>query len=81
MGYKAPRTMKALGKLLRDIRESQDLTQVDIANRSGLTRQQVGLIELGKNVTIRTLDKLLAATGHELEIMYNPPKTKEQTDE
>jgi transcriptional regulator with XRE-family HTH domain len=54
---------KGLGKMLKRIREEKGLTQVELAQKSGVTREYITMIETGarKNPTVDTLKRLAKA--------------------
>jgi transcriptional regulator with XRE-family HTH domain len=57
------------GALLRESRASAGLTQAEVAHRAGTTQAAVARVECGGvSPTVRTLQRLLAATGHELAL-------------
>lgn len=59
--------------LLRDARRSAGLTQAALAERAGTSQAAVARYESGSAVpTLRTLDRLLRATGHELHLVARP---------
>ncbi len=51
---------KTLGKTIRTLRESRDLTQIDLAERIGVTQGYIAQLENGdrKNPTLRKLKRL-----------------------
>lgn len=68
-GYKAlvaaRTTVKLLAYDLRKRREGAGLTQKEVARRMGTTQAMVSQIEAGKDVTVTTLVRYLAAIGVE----------------
>jgi transcriptional regulator with XRE-family HTH domain len=56
--------VKDFGKRLRAIRLKNDLSQEDLAQRAGLHRTYISLIERGKqSVTLDSMEKLAVALG------------------
>ena len=52
------------------------LTQAELARRAGTTQAAVARVEGGRvSPTVRTLQRLLAATGHELTLAAPPTGT------
>jgi transcriptional regulator with XRE-family HTH domain len=59
----------AASTLLRAARRRADLTQAQLAERAGLSQAEVARLErAGSNPTAATLERLLRATGHRLEL-------------
>ena len=57
----------SIGKLIKDLRVSRELTQEELARLSGVPFATINKLEQDKaNVTISTLTKILAIFGHEL---------------
>lgn len=58
--------LKFLGKRIQFIREKRNITQEELADRSGINSKYISAIERGqKNATIKTLEKI--AIGLEIE--------------
>ncbi len=54
----------AFGQVLRELRKGRDLSQEVLALESGLERNYVSLLELGRNsASVRTIFKLAPALG------------------
>lgn len=61
--------MEDAGSLLREARRTAGLSQAQLARCLGISQAAVAKLERrGVNPTIRTLDKALHATGHELRL-------------
>jgi transcriptional regulator with XRE-family HTH domain len=55
--------------LIRHARGAAGLTQADLARRLGTSQPAIVKLERpGANPTVRTLDRVLRATGHQLEL-------------
>jgi transcriptional regulator with XRE-family HTH domain len=55
--------------LIRDARTAAQLTQAELARRLGTSQPAIVKLERpGANPTVRTLDRVLRATGHRLEL-------------
>src|SRR5215211_1571128 len=65
--------MKALKALLREARVKAGLSQRELARRAGTAQSVVARIERGQtSPTIDTLERLMAATGHDLDVELVP---------
>lgn len=51
--------MQRIGNRLKKIRESNSLTQADVAKQAELTRQTISRAEKGNNISFRTIVRLL----------------------
>jgi transcriptional regulator with XRE-family HTH domain len=52
------------------------MTQVELAQRAGTTQAAIARVERGRvSPTVRTLQRLLAATGHELALAAPPARS------
>lgn len=59
----------AASTLVRTARRRANLTQAQLAERAGLSQAEVARLErAGSNPTAATLERLLSATGHRLEL-------------
>jgi len=64
----------AASTLLRTARRRAHLTQAQVGERSGLSQAEVARLErAGANPTAATLERLLRATGHRLELRQLTP--------
>jgi transcriptional regulator with XRE-family HTH domain len=55
--------------LVRHARTSAKMTQAELARRLGISQPAIVKLERpGSNPTVRTLDRVLRATGHRLEL-------------
>jgi transcriptional regulator with XRE-family HTH domain len=56
--------------LMRDARRAAGLTQAELAARLGITQSAIAKLEReGSNPTVKTLDRVLRATGHRLQLV------------
>jgi transcriptional regulator with XRE-family HTH domain len=56
---------------IRWARQAAGLSQVELADRLGVTRQQVSLLESnGRNLTVGTLRRVAEALGRDVEIEF-----------
>lgn len=61
--------MDAAG-LIRDARKVAGFTQAQLAERLGVTQSAIAKLErAGSNPTVETLDRVLRATGHRLQLV------------
>jgi transcriptional regulator with XRE-family HTH domain len=59
------------GLRIREIRNQQGLSQLELAERSGLNRSYVSGIEQGKrNVSLEVMEKLARALGVEIKDLF-----------
>lgn len=67
----------SLGPLLRALRKSAGLTQAQVAQAAGLSRQRLVGIESGQaaNIELNTLIKLLDALGAQLSVRRQGRRT------
>lgn len=64
--------LKKLGDRIRMARDMQKITQEELAERAGLHRTYIGMIERGeKNITILSLEKVSKALGLSLSNLIN----------
>ena len=59
-----------IGKRVKELRKEQNLTQEELAKKSGISRVTLGKLERGQMgaVSIRTLDVILHSLNYELSI-------------
>ncbi len=56
--------------LIRDARAHAALTQAELAERLGVSQSAIAKLEReGSNPTVETLDRVLRATGHRLQLI------------
>ena len=59
---------------MREARTAAGMSQADLAERLGVTQAAVAQLERpGANPTLRTLRRVLGATGHRLELGISTP--------
>ena len=65
--------LKELGKVLRAKREAKGLTQVELAHKSGLDRNYIGMVERGeRNPSYLSLQKIALGLGLTVDEMIKP---------
>ncbi|NOY55900.1 MAG: helix-turn-helix transcriptional regulator [Actinobacteria bacterium] len=65
--------------IVRDLRESAELTQVELAERAGTSQPAIAAYESDrKSPTLRTLRRLAQAAGREVVVSFAPPLTREE---
>lgn len=69
------RHLSDLGPQLRSLRKAAGLRTVDIAARSGRSRDVLNRLERGEDVSLSSLMSILAAMGLALEIVPAGPPT------
>jgi transcriptional regulator with XRE-family HTH domain len=65
--------LKELGKVIRSKRESKGLTQVELAQKSGVDRNYIGMVERGeRNPSFLSLQKIALGLGMTVDEMIKP---------
>ncbi len=65
--------LKELGKVIRAKRELRGLTQVELAEKSGLDRNYIGMVERGeRNPSYLSLQKIAQGLGLSVDEMIKP---------
>ena len=65
--------LKKLGKIIRSKRESRGLTQVELAQKSNLDRNYIGMVERGeRNPSYLSLQKIAIGLGLSVDEMIKP---------
>ena len=73
VGYMSEAELKELGKIIRLKRESQSLTQIELAQKSGLDRNYIGMVERGeRNPSYMSLQKIAHGVGMTVDQMIKP---------
>ncbi|MNC27549.1 HTH-type transcriptional regulator SinR [compost metagenome] len=63
--------VKKIGERIRRLRKEKNLSQEQLAERSGLHTNYVGQVERGeKNLTLETLEKVVGGLGISLEELF-----------
>lgn len=57
-----------------EARANANLTQQQLADKMGTTQAQIARIEGGQMPSMRTLEKLAAATGTQLKVSFEPTR-------
>ena len=61
--------LQAIGNQIRKLRIEKQMTQVELAEKSKVNRNYIGLLERGKvNPTFLTLDSITRALGKSIKI-------------
>lgn len=62
-----------LGKIIREKREARHLTQVELAEKAGVDRNYIGMVERGeRNPSYLSLHKIAKGLGLTVNEMLNP---------
>lgn len=62
-----------LGKTIREKRESQGLTQAELAEKAGLDRNYIGMVERGeRNPSYISLHKIATGLGLTVDSLIKP---------
>lgn len=62
-----------LGKIIREKRESQNITQVELASRAGVDRNYIGMVERGeRNPSYLSLQKIAQGLGIPVNELIKP---------
>ena len=70
-----------IGTRVRDLRASRCLTLEDLAERSGVSRSMISVIERGESSpTAALLEKLASGLGVSLASLFDAPKENEPSD-
>lgn len=65
--------LKELGKIIRSKRELQNLTQIELAQKAGLDRNYIGMVERGeRNPSYMSLQKIAHGLGLTVDQMIKP---------
>lgn len=62
----------AFGRRIRRVRKQKELTQEELADKTGLSQTTIGLLEVGKRrVSLKTLQKIASALGVKVKYLIN----------
>ena len=65
--------LRKLGKVIRSKRESRGLTQVELAQKAGVDRNYIGMVERGeRNPSYLSLQKIAQGLGLSVDEMIRP---------
>lgn len=65
--------LQILGKIIREKREARHLTQVELAEKAGVDRNYIGMVERGeRNPSYLSLHKIAKGLGLTINEMINP---------
>jgi transcriptional regulator with XRE-family HTH domain len=70
--------MSRASTLIRSARKSRSLTQADLSQKAQVYQSNISAIESGRDLSVSTLEKLLAATGYGLFAL--PIRTADVTE-
>ncbi len=74
--------LERLGRQIEEMRKSRGLTQVQLANQSGMTRQKLAEVEKGSpTVAVNFYAKVLAALNAEIKVVSARRPTFEELRE
>lgn len=79
-GYEHPQAAVRMGMLLRELRNSLDITQRELERRSGIPQPEISRYEAGngpRGITITQLEKIAHAQGLEVVIGFVEARTTE----
>lgn len=69
---KTARSLKEIGGLIKFEREKQNLTQTELAKKSGLTQMAVSRLENGSGASLNVFVKTMLALNLELALLPIP---------
>lgn len=58
----------SIGQQIRQARDLQGLTQVELAAKAGVSRPTVARVELGEAISVAALEKIVKALGMTIEL-------------
>ena len=65
--------LKVLGKIIRSKREAMNLTQMELANKAGVDRNYIGMLERGeRNPSYLSLLKIATGLGISVSKLVKP---------
>ena len=67
-GYEQERRRMGLAIRVAELRAKSGLSQVELAERSGITQQQLSKLERGENCNLNTFLKVCASLGMEVQL-------------
>jgi ribosome-binding protein aMBF1 (putative translation factor) len=74
-GYQEAKAAYEVGKMIRQLREAQQLSQRELAERMGTTQSVVGRLEAGgSRPTLATLERVAQALGLRVEVSFRDLK-------
>jgi DNA-binding XRE family transcriptional regulator len=68
-GYEEEKKRVSIAIKIAEYRQKQNLTQTELAKRSGITQQQLSKLERGENCNMNTFLKVCHSLG--IEVMLN----------
>ena len=82
MGYDRPDAALKMGKLLRELRNSQKVTQRELEKKSGILQSEISRYEAGngaRGITITQLERIAHAQGVDVVIGFTETSTSGAT--
>jgi transcriptional regulator with XRE-family HTH domain len=77
MGDSPPAVRRRVGNRVRELRHLRDLTQEELAERSGFSHKHVSLVELGKaNAGIDTLTRIARSLSVDVSALFESPHSR-----
>lgn len=74
--YEDARLAYEIGRQVRELREAQELSQSQLAERLGTTQSVIARLEAGgSKPTLRTLERVAAALGVRIHVQLGKPRT------
>jgi transcriptional regulator with XRE-family HTH domain len=74
MGATSPAVRRRVGNRVRQLRHLRELTQEELAEKSGFSNKHVSLVELGKvNAGIDTLAALARSLSVDVSVLFDKP--------
>lgn len=68
-------SISQIGRVIKELRKRENLSQDDLGEKCGLTRNYLSLVESGKRtVSIKTLERIINSIGCDVVIAINKEK-------
>lgn len=70
-----------IGKIIKDIRDTQKMSQMELALRAGYTNAYISRVELGYIIPrINGAEDILNAMGYKMSILIEPMEEKNESE-